>query len=154
MKVLIVSDSHGFTSKLREIIEKENDFDMLIHLGDGSNDICAVNELIAYKPVHQIKGNCDLSSYNLSLRFISYIDDLKFIACHGHSYNVKNDLSALFYAAKEYECRFAFYGHTHIPSYEEAENVILFNPGSVMNGCYGVLKTCGNRFSLKNLQLN
>ena len=154
MKVLIVSDSHGFTSMLREIISKENNCDAIIHLGDGSSDIHAINDLTAYKPVYQIKGNCDISSYNSSLRFISYFDNFKFIACHGHTYNVKNDLTALFYAAKEYECRFAFYGYTHIPAYEESEDVILFNPGSVMNGRYGILQTSGSSFTLQNLQID
>ncbi len=154
MKVLIISDTHGFTSMLRSILIKERNCDMIIHLGDGGTDMFKMSDITAGKPVYQIKGNCDMASYNFSPRFISYIDNFKFIACHGHTYNVKADLCALFYAAKEYECRFAFYGHTHIPRYEELEDVILFNPGSVMNGRYGILKVSGNSFSLKNCTID
>lgn len=153
MKVLIISDSHGFTSKLRDILEKERDCDMIIHLGDGSPDLDTLSSLTAYKPVCQIKGNCDRLSYNLTERFISFADNFKYFACHGHAYNVKNDLTALFYAAKEYECNFAFYGHTHIPAYEEYENIVLFNPGSVMNGRYGMLITNGKDFELTNKEI-
>ena len=34
MKILIVSDTHRRDGNLREIIEKQSPFDMLIHLGD------------------------------------------------------------------------------------------------------------------------
>lgn len=150
MKVLIISDSHGFSSMLRDILTKENNCDMIIHLGDGGTDMFEMNDITAGKPVYQVKGNCDMSVYNFSPVIISYIDRFKFIACHGHTYNVKSDLDALFFAAKEHECNFAFFGHTHHPLYEEAEDVILFNPGSVMNGRYGILETNGDKFSLEN----
>lgn len=153
MKILIISDSHGFTSMLRTIIEKENNCDMIIHLGDGSRDMSAVNDITAGKPICQLKGNCDILSCNFSDKFISFADDFKFFACHGHNYNVKISLHSLFYAAKEYDCRFAFYGHTHIPAQEESEGIILFNPGSVTNGCYGILITDKNDFTLENRKI-
>ena len=34
-KVLIISDNHGFTHQLREVIERESPFDLFLHLGDG-----------------------------------------------------------------------------------------------------------------------
>ena len=60
MKILIVSDTHRRDGNLREIIEKQSPFDMLIHLGDteGSeayfkewvnNDNCVTFELETIK---------------------------------------------------------------------------------------------------------
>lgn len=153
MKILIISDSHGFTSMLKTILETERNCDMIIHLGDGGRDMFEMNELISGIPVYQLKGNCDMASYDFSEKFISYADNFKFFACHGHIYHVKSSLHSLFYAAKEYGCRFAFYGHTHIPSYEETEGIILFNPGSVSNGRYGVLITDKEKFTLENRKI-
>ena len=34
MKILVVSDSHGFEGNLRKVIERVEPIDMLIHLGD------------------------------------------------------------------------------------------------------------------------
>lgn len=140
MKILILSDSHGFTNCLEEILKSERSADVIIHLGDGGSDLFDMTEYTAGKPVYQIKGNCDYSSFNFPLRLISYAENVKFFACHGHAYNVKTTLHSLFYAAKEQECKIALYGHTHIPNSEEYEGIILFNPGSVSNGKYGIME--------------
>ena len=34
MKILIVSDTHGYNGSMYEVIEKEAPFDMMIHCGD------------------------------------------------------------------------------------------------------------------------
>ena len=39
MKVILVSDSHGFTDNIIEAIEKEPDCDTIFFLGDGISDI-------------------------------------------------------------------------------------------------------------------
>ncbi|MBR3768854.1 MAG: metallophosphoesterase [Clostridia bacterium] len=154
MKILILSDSHGFSQELEAILKKERNADMIIHLGDGGKDMFDMNEYTAFKPVYQIKGNCDTSAYNFPLRLISYAEKVKFLACHGHAYNVKLGLSSLYYAAKEEECAVALYGHTHIVNIEEYDGVTLFNPGSIMNGKYGIMEVTGERFTLKHCKID
>ncbi len=152
MKVLIISDSHR-SQLLTDILKKERNADIILHLGDGSPDMLDTGEYTGGKPVYTLKGNCDLSSYNFPAKLISFAGKAKFFACHGHAYNVKEGLSALFYAAKEAECAFAFYGHTHIPHIEKYEDVTLFNPGAVMNGRYGIMEINGDSITLQHRSL-
>ena len=123
---------------------------MIIHLGDGSADMLDMNEYTAGKPLYQIKGNCDPSAYGFSPHLLSYAEGIKFFACHGHMYNVKQGLIALFCKAKENECNIALYGHTHIAACEKYDGVVLFNPGSVMNGKYGILTVNNTSFSAQH----
>ncbi len=148
MKILIFSDSHRSTSDMRFILMKEGRPDAIIHLGDGSADLNTLAELTGGIPVYQLQGNCDYPSPDTPVRLISYFEDVKFIACHGHSYNVKAGLSALYFAAKEAECDLALFGHTHTPFNEVSDGIRFFNPGSVASGRYGVLTVNGKTFTL------
>ena len=64
--ILIVSDTHGRTSRLNELIEyrqkliKDGQPLTLIYLGDGLNDLfsCAQYDNII---CHAVRGNCDFS---------------------------------------------------------------------------------------------
>ena len=148
MKVLILSDSHGMTSRLEEILEKEKNADIILHLGDGGKDLMYMNGHTSGKIVYQIKGNCDSDLYGFPPKLISFIGDIKFIACHGHEYQVKNGLTTLFYAAKQHECQIAFYGHTHTAFHEKEDGIEFFNPGSVRDGKYGIMEASSGKFSL------
>ena len=152
MKVLILSDSHH-SSLLTEILKKERSCDVFLHLGDGAGDMLDTSEFTGCKPVYTIKGNCDAEAYNFPVRLTSYIGDIKFYACHGHTHNVKSALTSLYYAAKEAECAIAFFGHTHTAHNENYDGITLFNPGSVRNGCYGILQIDSNGFSLRHCTL-
>ncbi len=147
MKILVLSDSHGFSREIQEILSKERNADIIIHLGDGSHDLYDTVEYTAGKPVYQVKGNCDAYAYDFPQRIITYADKIRIFACHGHMYNVKSDLTPLFYAAKQEDCRIALYGHTHIPFSEEYDGVYIFNPGCAKNGCYGIIETEGENFT-------
>ncbi len=154
MKVLILSDSHGMTSVLEEILAKEKNFDIILHLGDGGKDLMGMTGFTYGKIVYQVKGNCDSSFYDFPPKLISFIGDIKFIACHGHEYQVKSSLTSLYYAAKEYDCAVAFYGHTHIAFHEKEDGIEFFNPGSVMNGRYGIMETSSGKIKLTLKNLN
>ena len=147
MKVIIVSDSHSYTSNLEAVFEAENSFSAVIHLGDGASDMKYISRYTDGKPVYQLKGNCDYYGDSLK-RFISFFDELKFFACHGDAYNVKTTLISLMYAAKEYECQLVLYGHTHRAHKEFFDGMCFFNPGSVANGEYGVLEVKGKSFEI------
>lgn len=153
MKILVLSDSHGFTDMLEAILRKERDADIVIHLGDGGADMLQMNHLTFGKPVYQIKGNCDISAYNFSPKLISAAENVRFFACHGHMYNVKYDVTALYFAASKASCSLALFGHTHIQFSEEYNGVTLFNPGSVMNGKYGIVTVNGSNTETEHKQI-
>ena len=51
---------------------------------------------------------------------------------HGHRYGVSWDLQDLLYKGMEVGADIIFYGHTHIPDYQEfpEEGIVIMNPGS------------------------
>lgn len=153
MKILILSDSHSFRNALEEILKNERSADMIIHLGDGGSDLFEMTEYTAGKPVYNIKGNCDLSAFSFTERLITYAEDVKFLACHGHMYHVKTTLHSLFYAAKEQDCKVALFGHTHIPHIEDYEGITLFNPGSVASFRYGIMEVKKDKLTLTHKKL-
>ena len=62
-KVIIISDSHGNLDNVRKIVEKEKNYDMVIHLGDliGQDDLL---KEICKCEIKCVRGNCDLMSEN------------------------------------------------------------------------------------------
>ena len=150
MKAVIVSDSHGNSKILEKIFSAERNTDCIIHLGDGSDDLMGLSAYTGRIPVYQLKGNNDPSFYNYPTKLITSLGSIKFFACHGHLLDVKYGLTKLYYAARQDDCRVAFYGHTHIPSVEESDNITLFNPGCAYKGQYGVFVTDGESFTLSH----
>lgn len=130
MKIAIVSDTHKNTSavmKVSEIIKEENP-DMILHLGDMTSDADFLEALID-KEVRRVPGNCDYSRGEPDSLLIE-IEEHKIYVTHGHFHGVKMSLSHLLREAKEKEATIALYGHTHIANKEVVDNIILFNPGS------------------------
>ena len=61
MKILVVSDTHGYNTNLFKLLEKEKPIDMLIHCGD-SGDLSDYIEEFIDCPVVMVRGNCDMCS--------------------------------------------------------------------------------------------
>ena len=56
MRILVFSDSHGSTYRMRDAIMNHPESDMIIHLGDGERDIEAVSDVIgSRKHVNKLK---------------------------------------------------------------------------------------------------
>lgn len=124
-KVLILSDSHGLTDEMTEIINRHH-VDHVIHCGDSelkdSNPI--FNDVIV------VAGNCDVfgsfpSHENLEL------NGLQFLVTHGHLYGVKRGLLNLAYHAQEKGAQVVCFGHTHIADAEKISGQLFINPGSI-----------------------
>ena len=60
MRILIISDTHGRHANLYDVMEKESNLDMLIHLGDIEDEYYI--EEIAKLPAHMLSGNNDFFS--------------------------------------------------------------------------------------------
>ena len=66
MKLLILSDSHGYRKTLYNIIRDHPDADAIIFLGDGEldfKDAVIGCHLIPDKMILQVRGNCDRTSH-------------------------------------------------------------------------------------------
>lgn len=129
MKVLILSDTHGYNDTMYEVIDRETPFDMLIHCGDLEG---AYDELRTKVncTLHVVAGNNDYDPDMDRVRVFD-IGKYKAVLTHGHRYRLYSDLSSLFYLAAENHADFVFFGHTHVPMIKEEGPVTLINPGSL-----------------------
>lgn len=130
MKILIISDSHGYHDLMRKAIGREAPIDMLIHAGDVEGDL---KNILGDKREYEIKavaGNMDwLDSLEDELCFP--VCGHKIFLAHGHRYGVHGGTRRLVERAKELGADIAIYGHIHMPDYGTEEGVLVINPGSV-----------------------
>lgn len=129
MKILIVSDTHGRHGNLDEILEREGNIDMLLHLGDVERDEHYI-EAIAEYPVHMVAGNNDFFSYLPAEKEIR-IGKYRVFMTHGHAYGVSRGTSALRQAAKTRGVDIVMFGHTHRPYLDLEGKLKVINPGSL-----------------------
>ena len=160
MEFLCLSDSHGRTKNILEVISRQvRRPDGIFFLGDGLRDLmyCDILDI----PIYSVAGNCDTSSFYGTLSSdevgIVNINGKKIMFTHGHLYNVKSSLTHLIYTAAEKDVDVVLFGHTHAPleMMLDVDDIdiprlkkplYLMNPGSVggYDGDFGVL-TITNR---------
>ena len=163
MTLLVVSDSHQHTGKLREAIERARP-DGILFAGDGLRDLTACDVRV---PLWAVRGNCDamvasiiVSGQELTPRKeeLIVIDGVRILLLHGDRVEVKHGLStAIRYAALR-DADVLVYGHTHKPmeyritpedpSYGSLvqKPLLLFNPGSIgYDNCFGTLTVRGGQ---------
>jgi putative phosphoesterase len=128
-KILIISDTHGIKIKMSALIRRFTDVDMIMHLGDYSRDADYIRKLTVTK-VYNVRGNCDLGSMAEDELLLS-VEGVNILMVHGHRQNVKSSLLGLALYAQEKEADAALFGHTHIPTEQYHNNVLLYNPGSL-----------------------
>ncbi|MCC8066900.1 MAG: metallophosphoesterase [Clostridiales bacterium] len=130
MKVLVVSDTHGYDSNLRRVLSEIGQPDCMVHLGD-SESTEEYLQSIANCPVYMVSGNCDYFT-----RYpIARIEDLggcRAFLTHGHYYYVSVGVRDLAEEARANNCSIAMFGHTHRPFIDESDpDLTILNPGSL-----------------------
>ena len=129
MKIIVVSDSHGSSAALKEIIKRNSNADVVVHCGDSRGEMEEIKMKYPQITYYEVRGNCDWGS-NLPLMLTFELDGFKYMVTHGHAYSVKFGLGQLCYAAQEQGADAVFFGHTHIACNEVYEGLRLINPGS------------------------
>ncbi|MBQ7676671.1 MAG: YfcE family phosphodiesterase [Lachnospiraceae bacterium] len=127
-RVLIVSDSHGRLEYLEKVMERVKP-GLILHMGDVEGDEDIIDAQAGCEVVY-VRGNCDYSSDAPASEVVA-VGRHKVFMTHGHTYGVGFGLEALAEAAKEAECDYAFFGHTHVPMKTEVLGVTIVNPGSI-----------------------
>ena len=138
MRVIVLSDSHGFTGRLSTILtvaEQGGPIDAILHLGDGYWDLRDLE--VDLPPVYQVAGNCDLFRSD-TLDFVT-LSNAKLLLTHGHYQHVREGTDDLLSLALEEKCAAALYGHTHYQKMEWRSGILILNPGAVNDGKYAVL---------------
>lgn len=128
MKIIVVADSHGDVSLLKDKIS-QIDAQMLIHLGDYDSDVEKIYGVTDF-PIYAVRGNNDYSSMYLDDKILHVEGHTLFIT-HGHKYGVYMGTERLYYKALEVGADIVLYGHTHYYDYESYGDVKIINPGSL-----------------------
>ena len=140
MKIIVLSDSHGAYKPLRDIMRLNRNADIVVHCGDSQGEMDEIKREFPDKMYYMVKGNCDFGS---DLPMVEYFtaEGVRFMATHGHMYNVKFGYERLAYAAEEAKVNVVLFGHTHIACDEYYDGLRLFNPGSAGYGkSFGVIE--------------
>lgn len=147
MRALIFSDSHGDEENLRwmaELMSRRGPVDAYVHCGDGAQDFKRVeNYLLTLSPqarIYGVRGNCDYFVHDVPDQRVMRLGTVNVLITHGHLYGVKTTLSLLPRPTKELGCSVALFGHTHRPTLEERDGILLMNPGTAQRG-YAALLT-------------
>lgn len=148
MRILVLSDSHRNTSELRDALEAQPTADTMIFLGDGVDDLDAVSYLLTAKREIRVSGNCDFMCA-APASTVAVCDGIRIYCTHGHRECVKNGTGFLVASAKKSDATIALYGHTPLPKYDFRDGVHLFNPGSVNEGCYGIINIADGKPSFE-----
>lgn len=140
MRILVTSDSHGNTHKLRQAIVSQPSASFILHLGDGEQDM---QDLMLEFPERQfigVRGNNDWSSA-LPLEGEITMEKVKIFYTHGHKYNVKYGLYDFICEARRRHAQIALFGHTHTPYTGYEDGLYLMNPGALSgwDTSYGTL---------------
>ena len=130
MRILVVSDTHRDFESLREAVLEQPQASVVIHLGDGEEEVGYVSALFPQKRFFSVRGNCDSASRNPLENLLS--SGSKRIYCtHGHTCGVKFGLGNLIARAREQKADIALYGHTHVPFTSYEDGLYVMNPGSL-----------------------
>ena len=113
MDILVVSDTHGKSARLTEVMAKTG-ADVLLFLGDGLRDLSVIDE--AAVTLRAVRGNCDwFCATDLPLSRVEVFGGVRIFMTHGHALGVKGSISHAVAAAAAADADVLLYGHTHIP---------------------------------------
>ena len=142
MKCLVFSDSHRRgTTAMTHILAAHPDAAVVFFLGDGLSDLSLIRE--PSRAFFSVVGNCDFfTDGSPEVEEVTLLGR-KIVLTHGHRYGAKSGEEGLLSLAHSRGADILLYGHTHRQSertvYDGERRVILFNPGSIAEGDFGIL---------------
>jgi len=132
VRILVISDTHGDTGNLEYLVRTlGNRLDLLIHLGDGAQDLDRLPEdALRGIPCMQVKGNMD-SDPRLPPSRVTQVRRHLIYVSHGHAALASGTPLPMILAAREAGASVCLFGHTHIPQRTRVEGMLVLNPGSL-----------------------
>lgn len=128
MKVLLVSDTHGYEDNLEKVLELEKP-EFLCHMGDveGSEDYIRA---MVDCPLAMVAGNNDFWS-DLNPEVTFELHGFRIFMTHGHYLHAHYGTEQLRSAGHRNGADIVLFGHTHRPTLEIYDDIIVANPGSL-----------------------
>ena len=139
MTILVMSDSHGRDDYLERIVETHLNSDLFVFLRDGIRDAEQVFDKYRTVSSKIVCGNCDWFQNDYSPLSVFTCAGVTVTACHGHRFGVKSGLGVYAEYAKSSGASLALFGHTHTECEINYDGVMMFNPGAVCEGSYGIV---------------
>ncbi len=131
MKILVVSDTHhDFDALYRLVLREKDAVDLLLHLGDGAQDIDDLRAVWPLLPVRFVRGNCDYVSTAPDTATVE-AGGVRLLLTHGHLFDVNRATGHLAAEARRQNAAVALFGHTHRQLCRSELGVQLMNPGSL-----------------------
>lgn len=140
MRILVVSDTHRDSASLHEAIERQKKAEVIIHLGDGEEEMNDMKYVFPKKSILQVRGNCDWCSMLPVVGEIT-LEGKKIFYTHGYTYEVKYGLYTIYQAARDRHADILLFGHTHQAMTDYCDGLYVMNPGSLCGstGTYGII---------------
>ncbi len=131
MRILVVSDTHhDFDTLYRLMLREKDAIDLLLHLGDGAQDIDDLRAVWPLLPVRFVRGNCDYVSTASDTALVE-ANGTRLLLTHGHLFDVNYTTERLTAEARRQDAAVALFGHTHRQLCRSELGVQLMNPGSL-----------------------
>ncbi len=130
-KILVISDTHGDTTLAEKVIKKNQDVDIVIHLGDYFRDAYILNELYPGIRFEYVYGNSDFMIGSVPMEKVLEVEGQRILLTHGHRYSVKWGLEKLKDKAYNDNIQLLLFGHTHVSQVTHGAGFIILNPGSI-----------------------
>lgn len=130
MQILVVADSHGDTSSIREAMLLHPEITRVLHCGDGEADVVALARAYRLVRFDAVRGNCDAGAL-FPLQRLLRIDGRRIFMTHGHAYGTKYGLDELVEQGRKDRVEVVLFGHTHRLLIEREGGILLVNPGSI-----------------------
>jgi hypothetical protein len=133
MKITVISDTHRNYARLKDVVDRNLDSDLFVHLGDGIHEVMDISSEYAKKYPHldftYVRGNSDYIEHDEEA--VVEIAGLKIFCTHGHNFDIHWGLDKLTNHARDLGCKIALFGHTHIYRAEQVGSLYVMNPGSL-----------------------
>lgn len=130
MRILVISDTHGNFPLAFKACSLADQFDALIHLGDGADDAALLEDVLEVAVIH-VAGNCDVGSAS-PRELLWECEGKKLLLVHGDAYGVKNGLARLEKRAREAGADAVLFGHSHRATITTLSGILAVNPGTLM----------------------
>ena len=137
-RIAVFSDTHGNRKTIRESVQQNGPFDMLLHLGDGVCDGEAVAAEMGLM-FRGVQGNEDYGCQTThKTEEIICAGQWRFLAVHGHQMDInpyqpedmwQQHIKEMVRWAKQRKAQVFLFGHSHNFMLREERNIIICNPG-------------------------
>ena len=129
MKWLILSDSHGVISNMKQAVIRSSP-DGILHLGDCWQDGQRLHQLFPQLPFYQVPGNCDFRPDVPSERVLKWKDS---VFCSATAIRMVSSSPCCPQDMRPRSRTWIvfLFGHTHRPLVDRRGKTLFLNPGSI-----------------------